>query len=447
METSLTTLLVYSITQIDELLDYYLIQESVVSSRVNEESEKYKYGLILDKFFYIQTHPETSITLTKEEEEIKDAMVEEYNIEEDTNPLRVIFRLKDSFRVDDKYILDPNLAAYENGRLKLQPTILSESVLMMLLVRYEESIARIFRYLIEKYPQAYLSDKCISYTELMNMSSDIEHIKERFVDKEIDGIMREPISNWYESFKKKQKALFLFDDDLFEKFKEVYYRRNLVVHNQGIVNETYLNYVKNTAAEFGNRLVVDKEYLKEAFSLTVRMLIDTYYGLRRQSDDLDVLSSWISDYGYGRLVEGDWPQAKCIFNILLQEDGISSADKLVIKVNYWIAIKHIDGLAAIQKEVGELDVSVMQDQYHIAKAALLNDYTTVTKLLENWIEKESMAPYYLRNWPLFIEYRSSDEYKEFVENHRDKLDIGAYESSSNGGCGDEQNNQLFEENS
>ena len=438
MNLSFVALLVYSVKQIDELLDFYLIQDAAVNNRISEESEKYKYGLILDKFFYNQIHPETDVSLTKDEEIIKDEMIEEFNIDEDSTPTRVFFKLKESFKVDDKYVLDPNKAKYEETRLKQQPDILSSSVLMMLLVKYEESISRVFRFLIENYPQAYLSDKSISYTELMNMQSDIDQIKKRFIDKEIDGIMREPISNWYESFRKKQNAKFLFDDDLFERFKEVYYRRNLIVHNQGIVNDNYLTSVKNTTAKLGERLVVDREYLKEAFALTTLMLIDTYYGLRKQSDCLDELVSWITDHGYDTLSESNWRQAKCIYNIILQEDKISSESKLIVKINRWIAIKHIEGVEAIRNDVESLDVSGMKDQYAIAKAALLNDYSKVSELLELWLAKENMVPYYLKIWPLFIEYRLSDEYKKFVEAHKDKFEIGAYEPSTNDECGTEQ---------
>ena len=80
----------------------------------------------------------------------------------------------------------------------------------------------------------------------------------------------------------------------------------------------------------------------------------------------------------------------------------------------------------------------MKDQYAIAKAALLNDYSLVSELLEGWIEKEDMATYYLKTWPLFIDYRLSDEYKKFVESHKDKFEIGAYQSSTNDDCGIEQ---------
>lgn len=96
----------------------------------------------------------------------------------------------------------------------------------MLLVKYEEAIAGIYRFLLEAYPQAYLSGKSITYAELVSVESNFEDIKERFIDKEIDEFMRLSISDWYKTFETKHTAKFEFKDKDFDNFKEVYYRRN-----------------------------------------------------------------------------------------------------------------------------------------------------------------------------------------------------------------------------
>lgn len=55
--------------------------------------------------------------------------------------------------------------------------------------------------------------------ELMAMNSDIIDIKDRFLEKEIDEIMRQPISDWYEIFISRHKAKFDNKSIEFENFK------------------------------------------------------------------------------------------------------------------------------------------------------------------------------------------------------------------------------------
>ena len=433
MSNSMTILLRDSIGRINNLYDYYIAQEISVSRYVRKNIKRYKYGMILDQFFAHQLSSNEDIALSEKEKEIISEMLDDFNvIDSDGNgSVRIKYKLKESFSIDGNYELDPIKAREGFTSLIQQSEILHESVLMMLLVMYEDAISSIYQYLIDRYPHAFLSDKCITYSELMNMNSNnIEEIKQRFIDKEIDAIMREPISNWYDSFKKRQKASFLFAENLFDEFKEIYYRRNIVVHNQGIVNEIYLSNIKSANVKVGERLRVDRCYLEKAFSITVRVLVDTFFGLRKMSNDIDELYTWISNYGYECLVEKKWEQAKYIFQVLLQDEKMKHINRCISQINYWIAIKNMDGVSAIQKEVSSLDVSAMQLQFSVAKEALLNNHQEVSKLLDICLESGEIPANYIQTWPLLNEYRASDEYSGFIEKHKMEMEIGEYEPST-----------------
>ena len=432
MEHSLTELLKNSINQIDNLYDYYLSQEKAINQIINDRLKKYKYGIALVRFFIAQAHPESNIQIKSDEENLIETMLDEFEIIKNDETIRIKYKLKDSFNVKEEYELNPNIAKDEVMRLLQQPTILSESVLMMLLIKYEDSISKLFRYLIEKHPDAFLSDKKISYSELMSMKSNIDYIKDRFVDKEIDEIMREPISSWYDSFQKRQKVNFLFEDNVFNSFKEIYYRRNLIVHNQGIVNDSYLGSVNNASVKLGDKLIVDKEYLKSAFSLTNMLLIDTYFGMRKFSTNKEEFENWIIDYGYDCLVEKKWSQAKYIFKVILQDKDMQSLNRLVCRVNYWIAVKKTDGIDAIIKEVDSLDVSALQLPFHVAKAALLDDNEAVLENLEKCIDNNEISSYYIKTWPLLEGFRNSTEYQILIDKHKEYMEIDEFNPTNEG---------------
>ena len=422
----MTELLEDSINNIDSLNDFYMCQYDYIVRRAVKSKENNKYGLALDKFFYKQTNPETEISFSEEEKALIDEILEDYSIKPENDSFQVTYKLKDSFSKEG-FEIDPVKAREKAICLYQQQKYLSESVLMMLLIKYEESISSIFRYIIEKYPQAFLSKKSITYSELISMKTDFEGIKRRFVDNEIDEIMREPISDWYSAFETKHKASFLFADNLFDRFKEIYYRRNLVVHNQGKVNDIYLTYVKNTSAKVGDILYVDRKYLQEAFSLTSLILVDTCFGLRGLADDKGELASWIiNEYGYKCLVEKKWEKAKYIYKVVLQDKTVLAADFIVATINYWIATKNIDGVSAIQEEVNSLDVSSLRLSFATAKHALLNNHKEVSELLDECLEKRELSANSIKTWPLFNEFRESDEYSKFIEKHKKEFEFGSY---------------------
>ena len=75
----------------------------------------------------------------------------------------------------------------------------------------------------------------------------------------------------------------------------------------------------------------------------------------------------------------------------------------------------MEGLDNIEADIQNFDVSAMKNSFRIAKHALLNEHEKVSTMLELHIgEIPSEA---LEQWPLFIQYRESENYKEYKQNH------------------------------
>lgn len=415
-----------ALDDIENLQSYYKSQKDHVDEHVKEKIKCYKYGIAIDKYFLKQVSTDSDeLSLTPEEQEIIGKIIDEFVVEDKDEGKIVKYRLNPNEDYKGQ-VMDPSVARKGYIKLIQQPRILRESIIMMLLIKYEESIANIFRFLIKKYPQAYLSDKSITYSELLSSESNIDAIKEKLINKQVEEIMRMPISDWYKMLETKHKAKFGFENDAFEHFKEVYYRRNLIVHNQGIVNETYKNSVINEDADLGSRLPVNVAYIKKSLMYTRKILIGTFWGLRKSTDEMS-LHSYIFEYGYNCLIKKEWELAEYVFSILLKEENKNNADKMLEQINMWIAIKNGKGLEAIREEVEQLDVSAMNTQFVVAKYALLNDYDMVSQYLEISIEKD-IPSWCIKEWPLFLQYRESEQYIGFVEKHKDVLQTKGYES-------------------
>ena len=447
----LTILLEKAINDLSTLRDYYDVQIEFIEKRVEKESEKYKYSIALEKFFFrkIMERENEDILdeldeLTEEENELLEAAIDTYEILDKDDGVGISYKLKEEIeKLSDRYELFPNRGHREYRKLQEQPHILGKTTLMMLLVNYEEVIAGIFKHLLSKYPMAYLTSKTVTYAELMTLEVGVNDIKRYFIDNEIDALMRMPLSDWYKMFETKHKAEFLFENDEFEIFKEIYYRRNILVHNNGIVNKIYMDnvaekYRKNIA--LGDELQATPDYIRRAMDVTHMILYETFWGLRKVSDNRERLEEKLFDIGFAHMMDQKWELSEFIYKNLKDEKEQENATKMVNLVNYWISLKNKGQFDKIKDDIIKFDVSAMSGQFQVAKYALLDEYDKVSKGLEEILEKEIPA-HMVESWPLFIQYRESKEYQEFREIHSDLFQIKEYDPED---IEIEQNDEIIE---
>lgn len=424
MET--INLLRNAVMDIDNLEEYYLFQFESITQHVNEEIKKYKYGFILDRYFFKLTTETEEFDIPEKDKNVIDDILEIFEITKQEESVCIKYRLKNVEKLKDKYELDPYLARTRSIQLIAQPDILNESTLMMILVKYEEAIAGIYRFLVMKFPDLYLNKKSISYSEFLSSGTDIEDIKKHFVDKEVEEFMRSALKDWYNTFSTKHKMNFSAIDNELVDFKEMYYRRNIFVHNQGVVNEVYVKNVENTKYKIGESLKVDKNYIEKSFRKALIVLYGTFWELIKISKlEHDNFVEFIFDQGYNYMVKEKWDISKFVFKLLMQDNQQAESNRLCNKINYWISIKNSEGIDEIKNEIEKLDVSAMKGQFIVAKYALLDDFENVSVILDKIIDNELPANY-IEEWPLFIQYRTSEEYKKFKKDHAEIFEIKGY---------------------
>lgn len=297
-------LLEHALRDIDTLEEYYSEQYESTIKYVKKEHDKYKYGLAIYKYLCGRLHEEEKPhCMNKMEEKF---IAEEVEIIEDKQDKKnVQYKLRNAEKYV-KYELDPIIADRKVVSLLEQPEILNDSVLIMLQIKYENIISEIYKKLLKTFPDAYLKGKSITYSRLMTMNSDIGEIKKAFIESEIDEFMRRPLKEWYEVLEQKHKLHFEFGDE-FEQFKEIYYRRNIVVHNKGIANSSYIEGVSEKyKCDIGTRLSPTESYLNNAFDCTRIVLVETFLGITKLAeDDGDIISELFS-IGYDYMQKKKW---------------------------------------------------------------------------------------------------------------------------------------------
>lgn len=234
-------------------------------------------------------------------------------------------------------------------------------------------------------------------------------------------IMRMPISDWYKILKEKHKINFENLDEIFPDFKEVYYRRNVIVHNNGKVNMAYLNGIgkkQRGSLKQGMNLSVDKDYLNRAFNLTYIMIYGTIIDIANIQKENYELHDSLHDYAFQHMIDNEWEISYYVYQNIMKKKTPATPTKDIEmrKINYWISMKNLYGLEKIREEVTAYDVSAMEGEFKVAKACLLDDFKEINTLLETYLNT-NVYPQSIESWPLFIQYRQSKEYKKFKKEH------------------------------
>lgn len=167
-----------------------------------------------------------------------------------------------------------------------------------------------------------------------------------------------------------------------------------------------------------------------------------YATLKSNPDDLSNYLSFLFSTGFNHMLEGDWRIGKFIFTILSQDQNQDEIDIVLSQINLWICRKNSGEFKEIKDEIAKADYSAMNASIKMAKEMLLNNYDLGTDYLEEAIKSGQLAPDLVEFWPIFIQYRKTNQYKLFRERHatqiedqsvrRDDLSIG--ESDTNDEC-------------
>ncbi len=293
-----------------------------------------------------------------------------------------------------------------------QKEILYRGSLLLVVTYFENLIASVLRENFAKYPQRIaLNEKSVSYKMLTEVN-DIEEIKDILIDQEVTNKMYESLLDWKNYFQKNIKLELKAWEEKFDVLQEIIARRNLYVHNNGIINNIYIKLIHDDDQySLGEELIIDREYIDESVNtieyLGMSLLIEAW--LKECSNDSDEVKK-ITDLIFEEYLEPQrWVMARYFYGLCLQNSRISDADKILCKINNWQCYKWLGEYDKVKDEIDRLDISAYKPMYVLGVLALKEDYKSFFEYYDNQTNIEEVE---LKEWPLFMELRKSKEYLE-----------------------------------
>lgn len=306
----------------------------------------------------------------------------------------------------------PQLACEKVFQVNVAYRTIGEKTIVNCLQIFEDYFSNILKILISKKPEAYFYDKTIKYSSLIN--KNIEDLTNELINQEVGKLMY-AVSETIEKANQTHKLKLERHQDIWNAYIELDLRRNIIVHNEGKVNQQYLAGLpeKYTKPQEGTQVTCDDIYVTKSIESLIKFAYLLYYLISDGEDELSFLDLTAFDF----LNSEKWNIALFSYDLLLAIPTLSNVDRTIYQINRLNAKKHVDGISSVRKEIEQFDVSGMENKYLIAKKLLLEEHQEVNELLKIDYPK-SFDFGMIQTWPIFIEYRKSNEYRAFIDEHQ-----------------------------
>lgn len=333
----------------------------------------------------------------------------------------VQFVMKDLYR-HEKY--DPVKYRRKSESIINQEKIFTRSILSNIIIIFEQYLTNVYEVLVISSPQKYFENKTIHVSEIFK---DLTAAMNNLLQNEIEDNMYNSLLA-LDRIKDKSQI----DVDRYirvrQDFEEIYYRRNVFVHAEGIANETYFEnvdqrYLKNI--QLGDELICDEIYLSNAIEILSKMVAALHFEVLKYFDASQEQYTNLANMGFEALKQGQYTLAEHVYGILRREKKFEFKFKAMYEVNFMNSLKlqgkNIDSL------LDGFDVSIVTDDYKIAKECLKDNHENVYNMLSETYPR-SFCAIAIREWPIFVKFRESEYYDRFINEHKEDFDVIVFEN-------------------
>lgn len=301
-----------------------------------------------------------------------------------------------------------------------QKELLYKNAFIGLLSSVEWFYSQVLHFYYDKHPEAAgIKKKSLTLEELKSFNS-VEDAEKYLIDNKIEEVFRGGFDGWIDLLKDEVKLKMPYVKPFFNELLEVYQRRNLIVHNNGIVNSIYFSKVPSEirkSINIGDKLTITADYLENAICKLhlVFTLVAAELWKKLEPEEerrADILLS----ISYKNMLKNRWEIAEWISCFIKDDECLKSKVKTVGQLNFWLSRKRRGKMELVYSEIQKADFSDKSLRYQLAVAALIDNKEEFFELLPETLRTKSLDVNELLEFPIFDEMRQTQEYNDFCEN-------------------------------
>ncbi|WP_299158359.1 hypothetical protein [uncultured Tenacibaculum sp.] len=378
-----------------------MLKEALNEEEIKEEDkEKFiKFQEIIKKELYEKYKELPEVEFEKKEEEGEKVSIKI------SNPNIEVSKHLDNLHKNKKHI-----------------ELLYTNSLISSLSSVEWFFSQLLHFFYSKHPDsAGVQKRTMTLAELKSFGS-IEDAEKYLIDVKIDEILRGNFESWINLLKSELSLGLGYLKDIMNELTEFYQRRNLFVHNGGVVNSIYLSKVHKNQREgisLNDKLTVNKAYLDNAICKLQKAFILIGAELwKKLSPDDTSRGEVLGDIVYENLLHSRWDICEGLCYFSLKDSQVHPIDKVIAQINYWLCKKEIGDFKSIEKEINNADFSDKKEIFQLGLFGLRGETDKILKILPVVLETNQTNIERLEEFPLLREFRETEEYKNFKKDSK-----------------------------
>ena len=247
-------------------------------------------------------------------------------------------------------------------------------------------------------------------------AKNLEDIKRNYIKIKLEELMRDTHGKQIEWIDKKLKTKIKEEFPLFNTFILVTEVRNIIVHNDGIINNIFKSKLKKygidiSTYKLNTKFELNPKKMAQFFECIISLIIYLYVALCSKlfAKENELFMVINNDIVYKFLSEGKYRYVQLITDCILNGKlKIPNGIKDILSINLAIAYKksNIETYITIVNNINSEGEDVK-----LAKAILLGDYDNAVKIF-NSLKPDDMLYRGSFEWPLFDDFRKSKVFKE-----------------------------------
>lgn len=295
--------------------------------------------------------------------------------------------------------------------------LLYKNSFISLLTTVEWFFSQILHFNYDKFPEsAGIQKKTMTLADLKSFGT-IEDAEKILIDTKIEEVLRGNLESWFTTLKTDLNLKLGYIEPIKEELIEIYQRRNLFVHNGGIVNTIYISKVSEEFRKninLNDSLVINKKYLDNAICKLQKAFILIASELWKKLDKSDKSRGEVlTDIVYENLLKERWDICEGLTFFIIKDAELEVTDKLVAQLNYWLCKKEQNQYNSVKNEIDNANYSDKKEIFQLALFALKDDIDSFMEILPISLDSRQLSIIRLEEFPIFKTIRQTEEYIKF----------------------------------
>lgn len=308
------------------------------------------------------------------------------------------------------------------GRLRKaaprQESVLYRSVIVLLISFLEDLIASLVHSYYLRYPAA-LPDETrpLTLRDLRRFES-IQDAESHLVSLEVEALLREGLRSQIEYFAKRPRVDTTPIVPHLARLLEVDQRRNIVVHNAGVVNRIYLErvdppLVELFQAKLGSSLVSTSEYVAGAMETVAAAgeILAQQCWRKWAASEVDAANNALVETCFQALLDERYELVISLAGYAASINLPSDTIARTMAVNHAIALRDTGRAAEAEEVLAALDWTSASAKFQVAMHGVLGDEEALCAALRRAVSASEISLDNIREWPLFAPFRQSSRFQ------------------------------------